>query len=189
MLYVQFNVLKKTMYILMCQTWYFYAYEQEVFLRRNFCGFGSNRKTLYPREYLNSFLFVKLIQKNVLYNVVSRSTDFFLFTQILSVKSSVSNMWILTFRLLFQHVVTCVLMAVQSIGNIMLVTVLFMFMFAVIGIQLFKVRRRPVLTALWHVKVISEMPKIDLEETEKAKLCGNVWAHQARRFSLDFFKI
>lgn len=37
-----------------------------------------------------------------------------------------------------KHVVTCVLMAVQSIGNIMLVTVLFMFMFAVIGIQLFK---------------------------------------------------
>lgn len=37
-----------------------------------------------------------------------------------------------------KHVVTCVLMAIQSIGNIMLVTVLFMFMFAVIGIQLFK---------------------------------------------------
>ena len=31
-------------------------------------------------------------------------------------------------------------MAVKSIGNIMLVTVLFQFLFAVIGVQLFKVR-------------------------------------------------
>lgn len=39
----------------------------------------------------------------------------------------------------FQHVVQCMFMAVKSIGNIMLVTILFQFLFAVIGVQLFKV--------------------------------------------------
>ena len=42
-------------------------------------------------------------------------------------------------RFLFQHVVQCMFMAVKSIGNIMLVTILFQFLFAVIGVQLFKV--------------------------------------------------
>lgn len=37
-----------------------------------------------------------------------------------------------------KHVVQCVFVAIRSIGNIMLVTVLFQFLFAVIGIQLFK---------------------------------------------------
>ena len=39
-----------------------------------------------------------------------------------------------------QHVVQCVFVAVKTIGNIMLVTMLFQFLFAVIGVQLFKVR-------------------------------------------------
>lgn len=43
---------------------------------------------------------------------------------------------------LFQHVVQCVIVAVKTIGNIMLVTCLLEFMFAVIGVQLFKVKRR-----------------------------------------------
>lgn len=38
-----------------------------------------------------------------------------------------------------QHVVQCVIVAVKTIGNIVLVTVLLQFMFAVIGVQLFKV--------------------------------------------------
>ncbi|XP_028397956.1 voltage-dependent L-type calcium channel subunit alpha-1D-like [Dendronephthya gigantea] len=37
-----------------------------------------------------------------------------------------------------KHVVQCMFMAVKSIGNIMLVTILFQFLFAVIGVQLFK---------------------------------------------------
>ncbi len=41
---------------------------------------------------------------------------------------------------LLQHVVQCVIVAVKTIGNIMLVTFLLQFMFAVIGVQLFKVR-------------------------------------------------
>ena len=40
----------------------------------------------------------------------------------------------------FQHVVQCVIVAVKTIYNIMLVTFLLKFMFAVIGVQLFKVR-------------------------------------------------
>ena len=40
----------------------------------------------------------------------------------------------------FQHVVQCVIVAIKTIGNIMLVTFLLQFMFAVIGVQLFKVR-------------------------------------------------
>ena len=39
-----------------------------------------------------------------------------------------------------QHVVQCVIVAVKTIYNIMLVTFLLNFMFAVIGVQLFKVR-------------------------------------------------
>ena len=38
-----------------------------------------------------------------------------------------------------QHVVQCVIVAVKTIYNIMLVTFLLQFMFAVIGVQLFKV--------------------------------------------------
>ncbi|KAH8030755.1 hypothetical protein HPB51_011595 [Rhipicephalus microplus] len=37
-----------------------------------------------------------------------------------------------------KHVVQCVIVAVKTIGNIMLVTFLLNFMFAVIGVQLFK---------------------------------------------------
>ena len=40
-----------------------------------------------------------------------------------------------------KHVVQCVIVAVKTIGNIVLVTVLLLFMFAVIGVQLFKVSR------------------------------------------------
>ena len=39
-----------------------------------------------------------------------------------------------------KHVVQCVIVAVKNIGNILLVTVLLLFMFAVIGVQLFKGR-------------------------------------------------
>ena len=38
-----------------------------------------------------------------------------------------------------QHVVQCVIVAVRTIYNIMLVMFLLQFMFAVIGVQLFKV--------------------------------------------------
>lgn len=38
-----------------------------------------------------------------------------------------------------QYVVKCVIVAIKTIGNIMLVTYLLQFMFAVIGVQLFKV--------------------------------------------------
>ena len=41
--------------------------------------------------------------------------------------------------ILLQHVVQCVIVAVKTIYNIMLVTFLLTFMFAVIGVQLFKV--------------------------------------------------
>lgn len=42
--------------------------------------------------------------------------------------------------LVFQHVVQCVFVAIRTIGNIMIVTTLLQFMFACIGVQLFKVR-------------------------------------------------
>ena len=40
--------------------------------------------------------------------------------------------------LYLQHVVQCVIVAIKTIWNIMLVTCLLEFMFAVIGVQLFK---------------------------------------------------
>lgn len=43
------------------------------------------------------------------------------------------------FRCVLQHVLQCVIVAVKTIYNIMLVTFLLEFMFAVIGVQLFKV--------------------------------------------------
>jgi len=39
-----------------------------------------------------------------------------------------------------QHVVQCVVVAIKTIGNIMLVTFLLQFMFACMGVQLFKVQ-------------------------------------------------
>jgi len=42
-----------------------------------------------------------------------------------------------------QHVVQCVIVAIRTIYNIMLVTFLLQFMFAVIGVQLFKVSQSP----------------------------------------------
>lgn len=47
-----------------------------------------------------------------------------------------------TFFIIFfflQHVVQCVFVAIRTIGNIMIVTTLLQFMFACIGVQLFKV--------------------------------------------------
>lgn len=41
----------------------------------------------------------------------------------------------------FQHVVQCVFVAVKTIGNIVLVTMLLDFMFACIGVQLFRVSK------------------------------------------------
>ncbi|KFQ28793.1 Voltage-dependent L-type calcium channel subunit alpha-1D, partial [Mesitornis unicolor] len=41
-----------------------------------------------------------------------------------------------------KHVVQCVFVAIRTIGNIMIVTTLLQFMFACIGVQLFKVSRR-----------------------------------------------
>lgn len=46
------------------------------------------------------------------------------------------------FLWLFQHVVQCVFVAIRTIGNIVIVTTLLQFMFACIGVQLFKVRRK-----------------------------------------------
>lgn len=43
-----------------------------------------------------------------------------------------------------QYVVKCVIVAIKTIGNIMLVTYLLQFMFAVIGVQLFKVNEMDV---------------------------------------------
>eukprot|EP00058_Branchiostoma_floridae_P016681 XP_002602169.1 hypothetical protein BRAFLDRAFT_97985 [Branchiostoma floridae] len=43
-----------------------------------------------------------------------------------------------TVEILLKHVVQCVFVAIKSIGNIMLVTFLLQFIFAVIGVQLFK---------------------------------------------------
>jgi len=40
-----------------------------------------------------------------------------------------------------QHVVQCMFVAIKTIGNIVLVTMLLDFMFACIGVQLFKVRQ------------------------------------------------
>lgn len=42
-----------------------------------------------------------------------------------------------------KYVVKCVIVAIKTIGNIMLVTYLLQFMFAVIGVQLFKVKKIP----------------------------------------------
>lgn len=42
-----------------------------------------------------------------------------------------------------QHVVQCVFVAIRTIGNIMIVTTLLQFMFACIGVQLFKVGGNP----------------------------------------------
>lgn len=42
----------------------------------------------------------------------------------------------------FQHVVQCVFVAIRTIGNIMIVTTLLQFMFACIGVQLFKVKKK-----------------------------------------------
>jgi hypothetical protein len=39
-----------------------------------------------------------------------------------------------------QHVVQCVFVAIRTIGNIVIVTTLLQFMFACIGVQLFKVK-------------------------------------------------
>lgn len=41
-----------------------------------------------------------------------------------------------------QHVVQCVFVAIRTIGNIMIVTTLLQFMFACIGVQLFKVQKQ-----------------------------------------------
>lgn len=54
-----------------------------------------------------------------------------------------------------QHVVQCVIVAVKTIGNIVLVTSLLQFVFAVIGVQLFKVGNvRPGSTPIgsWNYK-------------------------------------
>lgn len=47
-----------------------------------------------------------------------------------------------------QHVVQCVFVAIRTIGNIVLVTTLLQFMFACIGVQLFKVSRQALVLAL-----------------------------------------
>ncbi|KAG8326102.1 hypothetical protein J6590_050431 [Homalodisca vitripennis] len=70
-----------------------------------------------------------------------------------------------------KHVVQCVIVAVKTIGNIVLVTCLLQFMFAVIGVQLFKVKSgsNPVVMVftptpphphppLYSQSVIHEMP-------------------------------
>lgn len=50
--------------------------------------------------------------------------------------------WSFVFPRRFQHVVQCVFVAIRTIGNIVIVTTLLQFMFACIGVQLFKVRKK-----------------------------------------------
>lgn len=50
-----------------------------------------------------------------------------------------------------QHVVQCVFVAIRTIGNIMIVTTLLQFMFACIGVQLFKVRNEN--ACMWEDQV------------------------------------
>ena len=52
------------------------------------------------------------------------------------------HLTVFSIHLFPQHVVQCVFVAVKTIGNIMIVTMLFQFLFAVIGVQLFKVTSR-----------------------------------------------
>lgn len=49
-----------------------------------------------------------------------------------------------------QHVVQCVFVAIRTIGNIMIVTTLLQFMFACIGVQLFKVHQPEHITNTVH---------------------------------------
>ena len=49
-----------------------------------------------------------------------------------------------------QHVVQCVFVAIKTIGNIMIVTTLLQFMFACIGVQLFKVVHASLVFTLNH---------------------------------------
>ena len=63
-------------------------------------------------------------------------------------KTSFAPLTFFTILLFSQHVVQCVFVAVKTIGNIMLVTMLFQFLFAVIGVQLFKVRSQSVLSSV-----------------------------------------
>lgn len=54
----------------------------------------------------------------------------------------------------FQHVVQCVFVAIRTIGNIMIVTTLLQFMFACIGVQLFKVTLKKIMTKILSVYII-----------------------------------
>ena len=58
---------------------------------------------------------------------------------LISIYSPLHHLTVFAILLFPQHVVQCVFVAVKTIGNIMLVTMLFQFLFAVIGVQLFKV--------------------------------------------------
>lgn len=49
------------------------------------------------------------------------------------------TVWHFLISVFLQHVVQCVFVAIRTIGNIMIVTALLQFMFACIGVQLFKV--------------------------------------------------
>lgn len=62
------------------------------------------------------------------------------------------DLFIIIWRQSKQHVVQCVIVAVKTIGNIVLVTCLLQFMFAVIGVQLYKVGEKKIFSTSYHKK-------------------------------------
>ncbi|KAL1375455.1 hypothetical protein pipiens_017480 [Culex pipiens pipiens] len=77
-----------------------------------------------------------------------------------------------------KHVVQCVIVAVKTIGNIVLVTCLLQFMFAVIGVQLYKLffgKQIPVKECM-EDKFSEEIEKLDFEnDPETQRLYINNW--------------
>lgn len=60
--------------------------------------------------------------------------------------------------------VKCVIVAIKTIGNIMLVTYLLQFMFAVVGVQLFKVSLVFVVASMLWLKSVISGKRIALDE-------------------------
>lgn len=71
-----------------------------------------------------------------------------------------------------QHVVQCVFVAIRTIGNIVIVTTLLQFMFACIGVQLFKVGSRP---DLWPCILPAHQPLGPGRELAEGTRRGRCW--------------
>lgn len=69
-----------------------------------------------------------------------------------------------------QHVVQCVFVAIRTIGNIVIVTTLLQFMFACIGVQLFKVKFWYWLVVLFSSLLVSS-PRKGIREMKRVS-CG-----------------